>query len=390
MAQEGKHLKDAEKGKVRHRGRKVALVCVIVVLVAAAGGGFAWWHWQGGAGQASGDAEVQTSENAADATGTTTEAEPEVANATAAASSDQSADDSQQDGQSDADASSDEDAADSTEEQTHQPGEHGAFTDEDLATMESLKGQISVSGASDGFADSDGYRELLYQVAVWQRTGYALGFALTDLGSGARISYNVDQVFYPASSIKAPFVCSLYEELVENGTSEAALDPVAENTIVNSDNDAFRSLHATYGESAFATWLQAAGVPATAGHGFSYFTQYYYPQISTAQLDLMWTEIYRYCTSGTAPSQTLASYLSQRTTSPIADAVGNRYGSWGKAGWYYSSGDYGAEPATVDAGIVFADSHPYRLVMMSNAPGMLDQMADLAAGMDAAAAALVG
>lgn len=392
---EGKHLRDADSGKRTgkgaHRGRKVAVICVVLALLAA-GLGYAGWRWYGsllsadGSSQQAGQAEEQTQEQA-DASTDDASADDATSDAGDSADADsQQAEGSQESDSQDADEAQADDQ--SQTEEKRMPGQHGDFTADDLAAMASAKGQISVLGARDGFSDSQGYQELLYQVAVWQRSGYALGFVLTDLGSGATVSYNTDQVFYPASSIKAPFVCSLYQEVVENGGSESSLDPVASNCIINSDNDAFRSLHASYGESAFLTWLSDAGVPATAGHAFSYFSQYYYPQVSTSQLDLMWAQIYRYCTSGTTASQTLASYLSQRTTSPIADAVGSKYSSWGKAGWYYSSGDYGAEPATVDAGIVFADKGPYRLVMMSDAPGMLDAMADLAYGMDAAAADL--
>lgn len=379
---EAKHLgqeKDTRHNKGRHRGRKV-LAAVLVCAAIAGAGAYATYEqglWpvagEGAGGNDQTDAQEGQDQSLGDAS-----ADEAAANA----ATDETANDNAN--ASNASANEGENAtADETPQ--HVVGQHDTPTADQQASMAALKGQIAVTGAAATFADSAGYQELLYQVAVWQAAGRSLGFILTDLGSGATVSYNTDQVFYPASSIKAPFVCSLYQEVVESGGSESQLDPLAQRTIVDSDNDAFRQLHQNYGESAFSAWLSAAGVPATAGYGYGYFTQYYYPHVSTSQLNLMWSAIYRYCTSGTGASQTFASYLASRTTSPIAQAVGSREQSWGKAGWYYSSGDYGAEPATVDAGVVFAEKGPYQLVMMSGAPGELDAMAELAYGMDQAA-----
>lgn len=268
-------------------------------------------------------------------------------------------------------------------------GDHDAPTAEDQVAMANLAESISVEGAPEGFAESAGYQELLYQAVVWQRSGYDLGFVLTDIASGANVSYNAQTIFYPASSIKAPYVCSLYQELVEKGGDQAAVDELASTTIENSDNDAFHALHRIYGSEPFREWVAEAGIEGNSEHDASYLSQHNYPFITATQLDEMWEAIYGYCTSGTEPSKTVADYLSKRTTSPIADAVGDRYASWGKAGWFYDT-NFDCSPATVDAGVVFADKGPYRLVMMSDAPGALDAMAELAAGMDSAAAELAG
>lgn len=391
------HLGQAQKKP--HRGRRVAIAVAACAVVAGLGAG-GYVVWQQGQGQATGTAAesgATESQDAANTPANATDSQSAQSNDTSSdTSSAQNASDADQDAaSSDAEnASGDANSSDANASEDQQPerqvGQHDAPTAEQQASMAAIGQQLTVTGAPAGFADGAGYQELLYQLAVWQGEGHDLGFILTDLGSGATVSYNTDQVFYPASSIKGPFVCSLYEEIAEKGGSGDTLDTLAAKTIEDSDNDAFRQLHQTFGESAFSTWLSDAGVPATAGHDFGYFTQYYYPHISCAQLNLMWSQIYRYLSSGTAPSKVLASYFASRTTSPIAEAVGSREASWGKAGWYYSSGDYGAEPATVDAGIVFADKGPYQLVMMSSAPGELDQMAELAYGMDQAAADLAG
>lgn len=393
------HLGQGQKKP--HRAHRVAVaVAACAVVAGLCAGGYAAWQ-QGQTAQiaansaSNGATETQGGVATGDASAGADDAQTaQNDNGAAAASAqsgaadaDENADSSNGNASPDGSDSSAESESDDQQPQ-RQVGQHDAPTAEQQASMAAIKQQLTVSGAPAGFADSTGYQELLYQLAVWQGEGHDLGFILTDLGSGATVSYNTDQVFYPASSVKGPFVCSLYEEVAEKGGDEATLDSLAAKTIEDSDNDAFRQLHQTFGESAFLTWLSDAGVPATAGQSFGYFSQYYYPHISCAQLNLMWSQIYRYCSSGTAPSKVLAGYFASRTTSPIAEAVGSRETSWGKAGWYYSSGDYGAEPATVDAGIVFADKGPYQVVMMSSAPGQLDQMAELAYGMDQAAADL--
>ncbi len=203
------------------------------------------------------------------------------------------------------------------------------------------------------------YAQLTQAVGGFEDEGHQLSLYLKDLTTGATISYRADESYYPASSIKGPYVVAVYETLVDTGRTRASsVAGLAESAIVNSDNNAFRSLREAYGASVFGTWLQSFGFD-TSGYGGSYsYRVYYYPHTSATQLAQMWEHMYEYLSSGTDSAGYLASLFEQREVSPMADAVGDKYKSWGKAGWYASREGQGTRPTTVDAGIVFADARP--------------------------------
>ncbi len=273
-------------------------------------------------------------------------------------------------------------------------GAHDDPTPEQLAAMDALAPQISVSDEPDTFESSVGFEELLYQVNAWHEAGHEVGFVLRDLTTGAQISYNEEQVFYPASSIKGPYVTCLYQTLVETGqVKESDVHKLAEAAIVNSDNDAYVALHDRFGEPRgekdFQQWAIDCGATTTGARNPDDFVNYHYPPISASQLAAMWTQMYGYLTSGTDGANTVAGFLSARTTSPIKTAVGDRYQSWGKAGWYYSEDGYNSAPATAEGGVVFAETGPYLVAVLSDAPGDLDGLANVMEGLDAARADLV-
>ena len=273
-------------------------------------------------------------------------------------------------------------------------GAHDDPTPEQLAAMDQLAPQISVSGEPETFADSVGFQELLYQVNAWHEAGHQVGFVLRDLTTGAPISYNQEQVFYPASSIKGPYVACLYQTLVDTGqVQESDLHKLAEAAIVNSDNDAYIALHKRFGEPRgekdFRQWAEDCGATSTGAKNPEDFSNYHYPPVSASQLAAMWTQMYSYLTSGTDGANTVAGFLAARTTSPIKTAVGDRYQSWGKAGWYYSEDGLNSAPATAEGGIVFAETGPYLVAVLSDAPGDLDGLANVMEGLDAARADLV-
>lgn len=251
------------------------------------------------------------------------------------------------------------------------------------AVLRDVSSDIELSNTKEGFASSTGYAQLTQAVGGFEDEGHQLSFYLKDLTTGATVSYQADESYYPASSIKGPYVVAIYETLVDTGRTRAsAVAGLAESAIVNSDNNAFRSLREAYGASVFGTWLQSFGFD-TSGYGGSYsYRVYYYPHTSATQLAQMWEHMYEYLSSGTDSADYLVSLFEQREVSPIADAVGDKYKSWGKAGWYPSRSGMGARPATVDAGIVFADSKPYLVVAMSDAPSELEALTTVFVGLE--------
>ena len=251
------------------------------------------------------------------------------------------------------------------------------------AVLRDVSSDIELSNTKEGFSSSTGYAQLTQAVGGFEDEGHQLSFYLKDLTTGATISYQADESYYPASSIKGPYVVAVYETLVDTGRTRASsVAGLAESAIVNSDNNAFRSLRETYGASVFGTWLQSFGFD-TSGYGGSHsYRAYYYPYTSATQLAEMWEHMYEYLSSGTDSADYLVSLFEQREVSPIADAVGAKYKSWGKAGWYASREGQGTRPTTVDAGIVFADARPYLVVAMSDAPSELEELTTVFVGLE--------
>ena len=251
------------------------------------------------------------------------------------------------------------------------------------AVLRDVSSDIELSNTKEGFSSSAGYAQLTQAVGGFEDEGYQLSFYLKDLTTGATVSYQADESYYPASSIKGPYVVAVYETLVDTGRTRASsVAGLAESAIVNSDNNAFRSLRETYGASVFGTWLQSFGFD-TSGYGGSHsYRAYYYPYTSATQLAEMWEHMYEYLSSGTDSADYLVSLFEQREVSPIADAVGAKYKSWGKAGWYASREGQGTRPTTVDAGIVFADARPYLVVAMSDAPSELEELTTVFVGLE--------
>lgn len=245
--------------------------------------------------------------------------------------------------------------------------------------VEGTVGDLSVK-APDNLADSEAYASLVAAMEAYEGQGYDMGFYLEDLTSGAYVAYKEHDTFYSASSIKGPYAMALYQTQVDGGSvSESSVRGTVENLIVNSDNDAYRSLHRTYGEKFFANWILDAGY---ADGDASRLYSHYYQTCSAADMAAAWRKGYGYLTGGTQAANDLAGYFENRTESAIKRAVGDRYRSWGKAGWYYASDGYGAAPAMNDCGIVFADSGTYLVAFMSDGYGNFDSAAQVLAALD--------
>jgi len=253
---------------------------------------------------------------------------------------------------------------------------------------ESIDG-YDVTGPA-GLSGADAFAQMTDAVSAYEALGYDVGFVLIDLGSGSQVAYNADEAFYPASSIKGLYVTWLFEELVETGeVDEASIDSLVEDTIVLSDNDAYRTLRDRFGYDGFYAWCLEKGLTAPPDGSLDEWGYHNYPHSTANQFATLWKAVYAYLESDTEASQTLASYFEQRETSPFKTAVGDRYASWGKAGWYYEVMD-DASPSTCESGVILADDHPYLLAIMSNGPGTLDELAEVVVAIDAVAAELAG
>lgn len=235
---------------------------------------------------------------------------------------------------------------------------------------------VKASGADDKsvaarVAACPGYARLTQAVGQLEDQGYHVAFVVHDLGSGRELTYNQDELFYPASSIKGPYVTCLYQSLAETGkVSLDELAPLAKRTVVNSDNEAYKSLRNRYGGDEFAAWLEELGCGTGELPSYQRLGSKHYPHLSAAMLAQMWQKSYGYLSGGSKAATQLSGYFASRTQTALGDALGETYPTWGKAGWYPTRAGHGALPSTVDAGVALAP-HPYVVVVMSDAPGAL-------------------
>ena len=233
--------------------------------------------------------------------------------------------------------------------------------------------------APEGFLATRAFAQVETEIQALTDRGVSVGLSLTDLECGRSLAYNADERFYPASSIKALYCTMVCETQGGPGTLAGQM----EQCLVNSSNEDYEALIDTYGMRAFGSWLAAHGAPTAAADG----SYYYYPWISAGELATAWQEIYRYGTSGEAGSAELVSYLSCTSTTPTAELLRETCDVWSKAGWFPATED--GLDASVDAGVVFAESGTYVLAVMTDMSSNLEGLKPLIGALDAAHATLV-
>ena len=247
-----------------------------------------------------------------------------------------------------------------------------------------LKDAIQMSGVPDALSSSQGYAKLTQAIGALEDQGHGVGVYLCDLSSGATVTYRKDVRFYPASAFKGPFAVALYEMLVDTGKVSAGdVSDLVSSMIVNSDNNAYETLRKRYGIQMFGSWLKSFGFDPSGYGGQHTYLVYNYPYTTPDELARMWTHMYGYLSSGSPSATYLSSLFGQRTVSAISTAVGDKYASWGKAGWYPHAERDGATAATVDAGIVFSNTGTYLVVAMCDAPEDFDALTRVCAALDA-------
>lgn len=202
--------------------------------------------------------------------------------------------------------------------------------------------------------------------------------------TGAGIAYGTDTSVYGASSFKGPFVAYLCQELVDTGQISLATmctvsssDPyfsgtygklgasysfqtLAEATILDSDNDAFRILHMNLDGFGYYDWLDL-----TFGEG-TFSSRSYFPHVSARIMSKAWAYIWTYLQSGGDTATWLAGLYANTGLSFIRDALaqeGLDATVYNKAGWYGGDPQYNS---TTDAGIVEIDGSTYLVATVSD------------------------
>jgi hypothetical protein len=171
------------------------------------------------------------------------------------------------------------------------------------------------------------------------------------------ISYNVDEEFYSASSIKGPYVASvvsMYPEALDDSNT------TIKNILYYSDNQAYADLRSMYGDAPIDQWESDCGA------SFSFESGSDYAFYNARTLALLWERNYLYFTTDEV-GQKLAKLYENPETSAIHDALGDQYTTQTKAGWFTT--DSTTYNTSVDAGIVYSDDGPYIVVVMCDIAG---------------------
>lgn len=201
---------------------------------------------------------------------------------------------------------------------------------------------------------------------------YGYSFIMLDINTGRGISYNLDEIYYTASSIKEPWAasfCCLDQETAQGW----------ENTMIsmleNSDNDAYAVLNDTYHRTYIQQWCEQIGVdPAPFA--------WKYPHVNVRQMAALWMRMYQYFEEDEYGA-IVGSWMENPNLSVIHSEVGDLYTTRSKAGWYVDAEDP-YRTCTVDAGIVYADNGPYIVVIMTHVPSSMDYLIPLMQAMEAA------
>lgn len=216
-----------------------------------------------------------------------------------------------------------------------------------------------------------------------QRLG-SVSVIILSCNTGTGIAYSTDTSVYGASSFKGPYVAYLCRELVETGQISLAstctvseYDPffggtyghvgaqysfqtLAEATVRDSDNDAFRILHMNYDSLGYYDWLDrtfGAGTLPRVG---------YFPHVSARIMTTAWAYVWDYLGSGTETAAWLSGLYANTSISFIRDALasaGVEATVYNKAGWYGGDPQYNS---TTDAGIVQIEGSTYLVAAVSN------------------------
>jgi len=216
-----------------------------------------------------------------------------------------------------------------------------------------------------GYSPSDEALAQLYAaMEFFDNNYYHYSFTLIDINTGRGITYNPDEIFYPASSIKGPFALS-FAEL----NPEAASNYI--NTInsmlVYSDNDAYALLNDTFGRQYIQQWFSDCNIVTS-------YANYKYPRLGSRDIAKLWIHGYDFLMNNEM-GDVAREWLNHPNESVIYSVLGEMYDTYSKGGWF--RGEDPSYNSTVDAGIVMSDYGPYVVVIQTNIPDNMNALSDL-------------
>ena len=227
--------------------------------------------------------------------------------------------------------------------------------------------------------------------------GASASFLFIDLQTGAGIGCNIDEPIYTASAVKGLYACYLAEGQVdaglvswsdefsediaysfmdENGdylnddVTYHSLESLVEDSVVRSENDAYRILRMYFDGDEYFDWLTKAGVDGEDWRFTDWWTNY-----SAREAAALWLHTRDYAASKAKSASRLKNWLASTDVSMIRNALTNAHESGytliNKAGWNADMDELQFN-ALGDAGIISKDGKDYLIVVLSSYPGEED------------------
>ena len=203
-----------------------------------------------------------------------------------------------------------------------------------------------------------------------ERSGYNVSFVMMDINTMKGISYNPSRSYYSASTIKGSYLVSAVAKQPSLLKSRYG---TFRNILKYSENDSYVGFAQRNGFGCFNSWVKKAGAKykRTGGNRcYGYFT--------AKNMAKIWAENYLYFTTNKTGKK-LGKLFESPNLSTIHYTLRNKYKTRSKAGWIAMGGKFNV---TNDTGIVYSDSGPYIIVILSSVPSNMNRLNGLVRALD--------
>lgn len=198
---------------------------------------------------------------------------------------------------------------------------------------------------------SNTWNALRSAIDAYERRGVSVGFVMMDLETGSGVSYNIDQQFYSASTIKGPYVAALnkyYPWALDSWSS------IMYNAISVSSNEAYAALRNYYGSDPLKTLIDET-------HAWGFDCSPHYVNYSVRDLAKLWTGMADYFMSDEANAWWCRDVYGSNSAITSRPTLSGKGPVYAKSGWV--DGDITVHN---EGCLVMNNGRPYLMVIMAN------------------------
>lgn len=206
---------------------------------------------------------------------------------------------------------------------------------------------------SSSFSLINAFNALDEATEAFADAGSSVGYFVQTVTGTPILSYNADKKFYSASSIKGPYVLSVFSSGVDDVSNSTKT--LVEEAIIQSSNEAYYAVKDEYGVSAINSWLAESNASEAIGR-----SAYSFLDITPRELAALWQHAWEYVNTPSDTQEWLQTTFSDPKNSVIAELPDAQ--TWSKPGWIMDD----SYSCTVDAGIVERDGCAYIVSVMTD------------------------